>query len=358
MKIAAWCALSLLLPAGSAAPQEPLSIIDTHAHLDQPQQPGRGSPMDRMQRNAQGTANFGIGPALEDMDRNGYGVSILMPPPQSGRNAGAYDLESLQQAVRAHAGRFVLLGGGGTLNPMLQDTPAGEVTDAVRQRFRQRAEAILAGGAVGFGEMTARHLSLTQMGPQHPFEEVPPDHPLLLLLADIAAERGVPIDLHLDLTPHDMPLPARPHLGAANPSQLAENLAAFERLLAHNPQARIVWAHAGTDPLFTRNVQVQRGLLRRHPNLYMSLRVSRSGPHPSFAMDGGQRLKPEWLALIREFPDRFMIGTDRFHPPAGAGLRTPDDSLARARALVDQLPPELARAVAFENAQRVYGLPR
>ena len=50
-------------------------------------------------------------------------------------------------------------------------------------------------GALGFGEITALHLSFRRT---HPFEETPPDHPLYVLLADIAARLGVPIDIHME----------------------------------------------------------------------------------------------------------------------------------------------------------------
>ncbi len=76
---------------------------------------------------------------------------------------------------------------------MIHATPAGDVDAALRKRFTDRAEAIVAAGAKGFGEFTALHLSMQTW---HPFLEVAPDHPLFLLLADIAARHGLPIDIH------------------------------------------------------------------------------------------------------------------------------------------------------------------
>ena len=102
--------------------------------------------------------------------------------------------------------------------------------------FRREAEAIVKAGAVGFGEIAAEHFSSGRGN--HPYESTRPDHPLLLALADIAAEHDMPIDLHMEAVPQDMPFPGR-RAGGANPENLKENISGLERLLAHNRNARI-----------------------------------------------------------------------------------------------------------------------
>lgn len=334
----------LALLAAAAGHAQPVPLIDTHSHLDH--------------SGSLGNLEAALQAAVANMDRLGVRLSILLPPPQVMSLRVVYECDSLQFAVRRHPGRIALVGGGGTLNPMIQDTAPEAVDEGKRQRFRALAEKVLACGVKGFGEITAHHISHGRMGAQHPYEWVPPDHPLLLLLADIAAEKGLPIDLHLDLVPQDMPRPDRPAFNPSNPAVFRENLAGFERLLAHNRTARIVWAHAGSEHLLTRTPQIQRELLARHPNLHMSLRPGPGGPHPVFALDPQGVLKPEWLALLRDFPDRFVLGSDEFHPPYASARRTPAEGYDNLRRLVEQLPPELARAVAFENAERLYGLAR
>lgn len=335
-------ALSLL--ASLPLQAQPLPLIDTHSHLD------HGGNL--------GSLGAALDSALADMDRLGVRLSILLPPPQVAGLRVVYECDGLLFAARRHPGRIVLLGGGGTLNPMIQETAPEAVTEDGKQRFRALADKALACGAKGFGEIAAHHISHGRMGAQHPYEWVPPDHPLLLLLADIAAEKGLPIDLHLDLVPADMPKPDRPGFNPSNPAVFKENFAGFERLLAHNRKARFIWAHAGTDPLLTRTPELQRALLARHPNLYMSLRPGLGGLPPAVALDPQGTLKPEWLALLRDFPDRFVLGSDQFHPPYAAARRTPAEGYDNLRRLIDRLPPELARAIAFENAERLYGLAR
>lgn len=321
---------------------EEIKFIDTHVHLEH-----LGS-----------LSNFpaSADEALAEMEHYGISISILMPPPQSPRNKLIYDYEAFQPYVKKHPDKFVLIGGGGSLNPTIQSTSADSVSDSDKARFRAKAEEILAAGAIGFGEIAIVHFSLPQMGEMHPYEEVPADHPLLLLLTDIAAEKGVPIDIHFDASPEERPLPP-PLPASRNPATLKENLTAFERLLDHNPNAKIVWAHVGTDPGKMRTPELCRRLLAAHPNLYMSFRTGKGMPLPAGAMTPTGELKKPWLKLIQDFPDRFTIGSDQFYPPFQNGRRTTGQGLDTLRVLVDVLPPELARKVAYENAKRIYKLP-
>lgn len=328
-------------------------IIDTHIHLNN----GVG-PRNQIDLPSRPDFEGAVDAAIVRMDRFGIRRSLLMPPPMPPAARAAYDIEALQFAVKKYPDRIFLLGGGGSLNALIQGTSADAVTEDIKQRFRARAEQIAASGAVAFGEIASHHLSLRRMGPQHAYEWSPPDHPLLLLLADLAAEKGMPIDLHLDLVPEDMERPDRPVFNPATPSHLKANLAGFERLLNHNRNARIIWAHAGTDPLGTRTPQIERALLTRHPNLYMSLRVGVGGTRPFVALDETLTLKPEWLALLQDFPDRFVLGSDFFHGAGGNIQRGPsEDGLENYGALLRQMPPDLADAIAHRNAENIFRMP-
>jgi predicted TIM-barrel fold metal-dependent hydrolase len=192
------------------------------------------------------------------------------------------------------------------------------------------------------------------MGDKHAYESTAPDHPLLLLLVDIAAEKDVPIDFHFDVFPETRPTP--PHLQRNNPAEMTENLQAFERLLAHNRKARISWAHLGSDPGGQRTPALMRELLTRHPNLYSAFRIVRGGPLPVIPLDETGQLKPAWAALIKDFPDRFTMHTDIFYTSSWPPDRGPKESHELAKKLLEQLPPEIARKLAFENAQRIYKL--
>jgi predicted TIM-barrel fold metal-dependent hydrolase len=224
----------------------------------------------------------------------------------------------------------------------------GEITPELRRRFETRAAEILSAGAVGFGEMTALHLSFF---PGHPFEVAPPDHPLFFLLADIAAQGNVPIDLHMEAAVQDTPLPGR-FMSPPNPSALRENISAFDRLLSHNRGARIVWQHVGWDNTGHMTVPLLRRLLEAHTNLYMSLKINRRSLPQNRPLDIDGKVPQEWLDLLGSFPDRFVVGADQF-------FGTPRFSLVNLeahRSFLSQLPPDLARKVGYENAVRLYRL--
>ncbi|MDP3797968.1 MAG: amidohydrolase family protein [Polaromonas sp.] len=320
---------------------EPVPLIDTHAHF-------QTIPYKELEASHKA--------ALTNMDRMNIARSLLMPPPFATLTPQwFYDIEDLQFAVRANPGRFALLGGS-SLNIMIHSTAPSAVTDEVRAKFRKRALEIVAAGAVGFGEISALHVSIPAMGPKHAYEDAPPDHPLLLLLADIAAENGIPIDLHCDLVPENMPLPEALLPNQLNPRQLQANLPALKRLLSHNHKARIVWSHVGLEPVPTRQPELVRQMLQAHPNLFMSFRLNHGLPRPAATLTPDGRLKPVWVDLIREFPDRFMLGSDAFYGRNGIVRGSSEEGMRNLRGLIEQLPQELQGKVASENAIRVYRL--
>jgi predicted TIM-barrel fold metal-dependent hydrolase len=230
---------------------------------------------------------------------------------------------------------------------MLQQAAAHrDVPPDVMAKFKARAEELIREGAVGFGEMTAEHFNGST-----PYQSVAPDHPLLLALADIAAAHRATIDLHLEAVPQEMALP---HLlkSPPNPPQLHESIAAFERLLSHNPKAAIIWAHAGSDNTGFRTPDLCRRLLQAHPNLYMEIKVDPVDPGltPPLVNGATGAIRPDWLKLYQDFPDRFLVGTDQHYPePKAAAQRWQAVVL-----LLNQLPAGLREKIAYENPRRLY----
>ena len=294
--------------------------------------------------------------ALRIMDAEGIRTIIIMSPPRPHEN---FDIESIAAVVKKYSPRIVMFGGGGTLNPMLQAAgKASVVTEEARRRFEETAQSIIASGAKGFGEIAAHHVSLS---PSHGYESVPADHPLLLLLADIAAQHDVPIDLHFDPVPSDVEKPA--HLSSPkNPAMFKENLGGLERLLAHNRKTKIVWAHAGGDPVGFFTPKLAREMLGRHANLSFSVRPVNRQPGAMMSPKGS--INSEWIAVLRDFPDRFVIGSDTFVVPSRyTGPEAPrifasraDVQLRGIRRLLSHLPADVARRIGYENAQRLYQL--
>jgi len=110
---------------------------------------------------------------------------------------------------------------------------------------------------------------------------------------------------------------------------------AIEQIFETDPDAIVLWAHSG----FARPEDV-RALLRKHENLWSDL---------AFRSDQatGGRVDPAWLELFREFPTRFMVGTDTFAPERWYDIA---DHAAYSREWLDGLDVDLARNIGYANA--------
>jgi predicted TIM-barrel fold metal-dependent hydrolase len=283
--------------------------------------------------------------ALAALGRQNAAKIIFLTLPDTFDHPGSFDAEVLLPTAKKYPGKLAVLGGGGTLNPMIMKSVAtGDAGPAVQKKFRERAEELIREGVAGFGEMTAEHFDGAT-----PYQYAPADHPLFLLLADIAAQHDVPIDLHMEAVPAAMPLPVGLK-SPPNPPQLHANIAAFERLLSHNPRAKIIWAHAGSDGTGFRTPDLCRRLLQAHSNLYMEIKTDPQAHGKNYPLADG-KIKPDWLALFTDFPDRFIIGTDQHYTePQGQAQRWQEVVL-----LFNQLPIDLRRKIGTENIARLYG---
>ncbi len=345
-------ALSALLAcrdgADSARPPDsgaPLSVIDVHNHLF--------FRMAVQEDDPDGAAQL----ALESMDELGIGSTAVMPPPfhPSHEDDGLiYDLEELQDLPGDYEGRFAYCAGGGSLNPLLQGAVlAGKTSAETEKRFRARAEQIAGSDAACFGEMAALHLSMSE---DHVFMAAPPDHALFLLLAEVAAEHGLPIDLHMEAVPQAMDTPEDVLAASGNnPMQLEANIAGLENLLDHRSDAVVIWDHVGWDNLHTWTVELSQELLQRHDNLHMSVKVAVDSPVETRVADEDGLLREEWLALFETYPDRFMLGADQFFVSPAMDRQFPP-SFEQTHAILEQLPEALRAPIAYENAQRLLRL--
>jgi len=290
---------------------------------------------------------------IEFMDRHDIAITLVMPQP--GAHGAPCPVEGIYEAVAAYPDRFAVVDGGGSLSAMILSIPADEVTQADVEEFRSTAHEIVDRGAVAFGELTAEHFSFADW---HGYSSTSPNHPLFLELADIGAETGLPLDIHMEAIAFDMDFTdIDPASGADssenNPERLYENLTAFEELLDYQPNANIIWVHAGWDSTGHRTAQLTGDLLAAHDNLYIQLRpMPAQSPLPNSLMVDGE-LDSAWLQVFTDFPDRFVIGMDSMydHDP----LRV-DALLAAGSDFVDVLPETLRSAIAYENAVQLYGL--
>jgi len=115
---------------------------------------------------------------------------------------------------------------------------------------------------------------------------------------------------------------------------------AIERQFRQDPQARILWAHAGFDA-----PEKVREMLRKYPRLAVDL-AYRSDHAPA------GRLDPAWRAVMLELPDRFLLGTDTFTPERWYYV---GEHARLARQWLAELPRDVAERIASGNGERLFG---
>jgi hypothetical protein len=140
---------------------------------------------------------------------------------------------------------------------------------------------------------------------------------------------------------HDLPVFLHSNIGSIwkhEPIYLPE----VEEAVRAHPQTRFVWCHAGVSrrieiPTLTRDLE---RMLATYPNLYVD--VSWVVYETNLLKNG----KPDgqWVRLIEEFPDRFMIGTDK----VGHFADYPQE-IRKYYTFLDALDPSTARKLAREN---------
>lgn len=151
----------------------------------------------------------------------------------------------------------------------------------------------------GIGELMSRHDDLTALTYGEPAHV---NHPAFMEIFDLAAEEKLPVLVHHNIT--------------AQSCEDVIYLDELEEALEHNRNCNIIWAHVG----ISRRVEIQNldkiadRLLATHPNLYIDISwvvydYYFCDKFPDNYNDGNTM--EDWANLIRKYPDRIMIGTDK-----------------------------------------------
>lgn len=190
----------------------------------------------------------------------------------------------------------------------------------------------------GIGEVFTRHDDLTAITTG---ETPRANNEAMARVYHLAAEHDLPVLLHSNITSKR----------EDNPLYLAE----VEEPLRNHPHTRFIWAHAGTSLELHRHqpkldfvLPTLQRLLEAYPNLYIDLSWSVLRP---YLLDKQGKPDQDWLALVKRYPERFMLGSDVVGKFAGLG-----EQLQGFDPFLDALPEDVARKVARDNFLAV--LPR
>lgn len=120
--------------------------------------------------------------------------------------------------------------------------------------------------------------------------------------------------------------------------------AAIDLLMAHAPEARVIWAHTGIGGVAPERV---RALLDRYPTLMGELSY-----RPGLTAGDG-RLSPEWKGMLTAFPERFLVGSDTWINGRWSAY---EDLMRAARLWLGDLPPAVAERIAWRNGAQMFGI--
>ncbi|GMA99565.1 amidohydrolase family protein [Pelosinus sp. IPA-1] len=143
----------------------------------------------------------------------------------------------------------------------------------------------------GIGELFAYHDSISYMTAG----DIPrPDSSAFMEIYDFAGRYGMPVLIHSNITSGKNP----------NPIYLERVMQAVKL----NPQTNFIWAHIGISN--TNNIPNLYKIISRELKENSNLNVDISWVIYDKHIRYGNKIKKDWVSVIEEHPDRFIIGTD------------------------------------------------
>lgn len=204
-------------------------------------------------------------------------------------------------------------------------------TDKNAAAHLRRALELNPGFWQGIGEVFTRHDDVTAL--------IHGDTPranseAMMKVYKLAAEFDLPVLVHSNVTSKR----------ERKPLYLEE----LEEALQKNPDVKLIWAHAGTSKELHRHqdeLDFLRPLLKRLLGEYDNLTIDLSWTLlEPYLLDEQGKPRPAWLALLEEYPTRFVLGSDvvgRFGNLA--------KTMHSFEPVLQALPKSVARAIAEDN---------
>lgn len=286
----AWAAFVLAACAGSGfAADYAGPLFDTHLHYNEEAWNGNSGP-------------HSPADVLARMQRNGVKAIVANSRPNDGTKSLAAMAETRKAGVTVVP--FIrLYRNRADYDNWFRDE---SIYEMVQAEFARGVAGDQAGPYKGIGEF-------------HLYDSANANGPVARKLMQFAAKNKLAVLAHVDDT-------------------------AIDLLMAHAPDARLVWAHTGIGGAPVERVDA---LLGKYPQLMGELSY-----RPGLTCDAG-KLCPEWRALLLKHPGRFMIGSDTW---VNQRWLYYDELMKGYRAWLGDLPPDVARKVAWGNAAGIFGV--
>jgi len=154
------------------------------------------------------------------------------------------------------------------------------------------------------------------IGEFHIHNPIDADSPIIQKTVRLAVERDLFVHVHTD------------HRGV-------------ETIFSFEPNAKVLWAHAGmSDP-----PEVVSKMFDRYKNLWVDISIREHDIAPK------GKLSLQWKKLFLEHTDRITIGSDTW---VNAQWDNYEEIISFDRMWLAQLPDDVARQIAFDNAKRLF----
>lgn len=221
-------------------------------------------------------------------------------------------------------------------------------SDRARSILQEIDQKLSEKKVVGIGEVLVRHWAYAgdtgKIG-QHAEIDKSFDNRFIRDIATVAIRHDVPVVIHMEGYPH-----------------LVRELGI---VLNEQPRLKLVWAHG----CGRSSPDILRELLAQHRNLICDLsNMTNTGGYGSgwpkaeaftAKMEIAGKFLEDYKQLILDYPDRFFVGMDVAHQSRWTMTQgnTFERRVERTRALLSQLPVEVAEKLAFKNVIAIYRLP-
>lgn len=209
-------------------------------------------------------------------------------------------------------------------------------TDLSAYQYIERMLEMYPGFWRGIGEILTRHDHLSYLTEG---ERARANHPALHKVYKLAARHHMPVLLHSNIS--------------APGNHQNNYLPELKDALATNPDTRFIWAHGGLSETlkqyqsFRDYHKLVESMLDQYPNLTIDLSWTIVGTQ-LYGAGGG--LNENWVALIREKPGRFILGSDVVGNFGGMG-----SLMSRFDTLFEALPPEAVTQLKSGNFLKLVG---
>ena len=145
------------------------------------------------------------------------------------------------------------------------------------------------------------------------------DEVLLRQVTQMAKQRKIPIHVHSG----------------------AEQVRLLYRL---EPTLTIIWAHAG----MSEPAAIVEDMMSRYATLYADTSYREHD-----ILQSATEIAADWRKVIERFPDRFMVGSDTW---VNSQWDDYDQLIALNRRWLSLFPRKIAEAIAFRNAEQLFGI--